>query len=348
MKFALLILICEVVYLNAQQCTEQSSILNYIFNSDKPNIENNEWNYQTITSFEQCKQGITTDTKNFEISQVSLLSTKISLDVEEIIELVINKTQGPLVQYKTNTIKLTSWGVNNIARYSSQYLTIGPAEHNFDFWAKAPDAEIQVYFVQDQFYQNCEVEPLYAVLSIPVYVISETQNIKYAININVTNQLNVIGSFNFKQNILGAYSSDMTSFVSYKAPINIPPCGNANWFVLTQPQFIKFELLKTLLQLNAVDALQRMNLDGTYLNFIKGRFIYAGEDDMKDYDDNVEWAATWVASIIPCLLFALVVCIYGQYEISNIGRYKRPQAKQPEGMEQESLKQDDAADKKLT
>ncbi|CAD8196756.1 unnamed protein product [Paramecium octaurelia] len=347
MKFILLILICEVVYLNAQQCFQQSSIFSYIFKSDMPNTQNDEWNYQTITSFEQCKQGITTDTKNFEISQVSLLSNKISLDVEEIIDLVMNNTQGPLVQYKTNRITLTSWGVNNIARYQSQYFTIGPAEHNFDFWAKAPDAEIQVYFVQDQLYQSCDVEPLYAVLSIPVYVISETQNIKYAININVTNQIQVIGSFNFKQNILGAYDSDMTSYVSYKAPINIPPCGNANWFVLTQPQFIKSELLNSLLQSNAVNALQRINFDGTYLNFIKGRFVYEGEDNMKDYDDNVEWAATWIASIIPCLLFALVVCIYGQYEISNIGRYKRPEPKQHDGIEQESLKQDDAGDKKF-
>ncbi|CAD8195938.1 unnamed protein product [Paramecium pentaurelia] len=345
MHYTLLLLICEIIYVKALLCTEQSSILSYVFKLDNPNASNNEWNYQTITQFGQCKQGITTETKNFEVSQVSLLSQKISLDVQEMIELVMNNTSEPQAKYKTNQIKLTSWGINNIARYESQYFTIGLAEHNFDFWTQVPDAEIQVYFIQDQLYQQCETEPLYAVLSIPIYGLTETQDIRYAINMNISKNLDVTTFFNFKQNILGAYYSDMSSFVSYKASLNIPPCEDANWFVLTQPQFIKVELLKRLLELNTLKNLQRINLDGKHLNFIKGRFIYEGEDDLKDYNDTVEWAATWVASIIPCVFFALIVCVYGQYELSNIGRYKRPQVKSHE--EQEALQQDDAIDKKL-
>ncbi|CAD8202023.1 unnamed protein product [Paramecium octaurelia] len=347
MKYALLFLIFEVVFVTAQLCTETNSVQNYKYKANSPNTQNNEWNYQSITSFQQCKQGITSDTKNFDISQVSLLNPKISLDVEDMIQLVMDNASGPLAQYKTDQIKLTSWGATNIARYQSVYFTIGSAEHNFDFWAKAPDAEIQVFFIQDQIYQQCDVEPLYAVLSIPVYGLTETQDIRYAINLNVTTNLDQITDFDFKQNILGAYNSDMTSFVSYKAPLNIPPCGNTNWFVLTQPQLIKQSLLFGLLGLNFEKTLQRTQLDGTNLNFIKGRFIFEGEDNMKDYDDTVEWAATWVASIIPCLFFALIVCVYGQYELSNIGRFKRPEAKQHEGMEQEALHQDDAVENKL-
>ncbi|CAD8200596.1 unnamed protein product [Paramecium pentaurelia] len=347
MQYILLFLIFEVVFVTAQLCTESNPILNNMYKANNPDIQKKEWNYQSITSFEQCKQGITSDTKNFDVSQVSLLNPKISLDVGEMIQLVMDNASGPLAQYKTDQIKLTSWGATNIARYQSVYFTIGKAEHNFDFWSKAPDAEIQVYFIQDQIYQQCQNEPLYAVLSIPIYGLTEIQDIRYTINMNVSTNLDQITDFNFKQNILGAYHSDMTSFVSYKAPLNIPPCENTNWFVLTQPQFIKQILLQSLLGLNAVNTLQRTQLDGTYLNFIKGRFIYEGEDDMKDYDDTVEWAATWVASIIPCLFFALIVCVYGQYELSNIGRFKRPDVKQHEGVEQEALHQDDAIENKL-
>lgn len=78
---------------------------------------------------------------------MSLLSSKISLDVDEMIEFVMNTTSSPFAHYKTDQILLTSWGINNIVRYQSNYFTIGLAEHNFDFWAKSPDAEIQVYFI---------------------------------------------------------------------------------------------------------------------------------------------------------------------------------------------------------
>ncbi|CAD8121571.1 unnamed protein product [Paramecium sonneborni] len=347
MQFTILFLVCEVVYVISQQCNENNPILNYTFKANSPNTQNKEWNYEGIGSLQQCIQGVSADTKNFDVSQVSLLNSKISLDVEEMIQLEMNKIQGPYAQYRTNQIKLTFWGIDNIARYESQYFTIRPAEHNFDFWSQVPDAEIQVYFIQDQIYQQCQSEALYAILSIPIYALQETQDIRYAININFTGNQVITENFNFKQNILGVYNSDMASFVSYKAPLNIPPCEITNWFVLTQPQFIKQPLLQTLLSLNTQSSMQRTLSQEQQMNFIKGRFIYEGQDDLKDYDDTVQWAATWVASIIPCLFFALIVCVYGQYEISNIGRFRRPQVKQHEGIEQEALHQDDAIENKL-
>ncbi|CAD8122527.1 unnamed protein product [Paramecium sonneborni] len=347
MQYTIVFVIFEIFFVATQQCNENNAIFSYVFKANIPNSQNKEWNYENIGAFEQCNQGVTTDAKNFDVSQVSLLNSKISLDVEEFIQLAMNSTSGPYAQYKTDQIKLTFQGIENIARYQSVYFTIRPAEHNFDFWSQVPDAEIQVYFIQDQIYQQCQSEPLYTILSIPIYALQETQNIRYSININVTKNSEVITNFNFKQNILGTYDSDMTSFVSYKAPLNIPPCEITNWFVLTQPQFIKVQLLQTLLGFNTQSNMQRTQLQGEYVNFIKGRFIYEGQDNLKDYDDTVEWAATWVASIIPCLFFALIVCVYGQYEISNIGRFRRQEIKYHEGVEQEALHQDDAIEKKL-
>lgn len=45
----------------------------------------------------------------------------------------------------------------------------------------------------------------------------------------------------------------------------------------------------------------------------------------KDLNDTAEWAATWVAAIIPFIFFSFIGCIYGMWRISNVGRYKRPE-----------------------
>ncbi|CAK89490.1 unnamed protein product (macronuclear) [Paramecium tetraurelia] len=286
------------------------------------------WNYDDLTRVNTNCPPLTSDLKDIESSAIQLLDLQIILDIPENLTITRNRTAGPTVQYQTDGIKMRSQGVNNYVSYQSQFFQFTYAEHSLDFQTQTPDGELQIFMIQDQLYSLCDIEPIYSVLSFPIYKLSEQQQLKFRGQFNINTD--TISDFNFKQNILGTVKSDISSYITYKAPINIPPCSTAYWYVSTNPLFFQQDQLDQLLQQNQYNKMKRAELQNTVIQYNKGKILFYGDTEFGEYDDTVEWAATWIASIIPCLIFALIACVYGQYEISNIGRYRRQEVKHVE------------------
>ncbi|CAD8191288.1 unnamed protein product [Paramecium pentaurelia] len=296
------------------------------------------WNYDDLKQVNPNCPATTTNLKDIESSVIQLLDLQMILDIPENITITRNRTAGPTVQYKTDGIKMRSQGINNYVSYQSEFFQFTYAEHSLDFQSQTPDGELQIFMIQDQLYQLCDIEPIYSVISFPIYKLSEQQPLKFSGQFNMN--ADTMSDFNFKQNILGTIKSDISSYITYKAPINIPPCSTAYWYVSTNPLFFRQDQLDLLLQQNQQNRMQRVEMENIEIQYNKGKILFYGDVEFADYNDTVEWAATWVASIIPCLIFAIVVCVYGQYEISNIGRYKRPEMKHNEA-EIEMLNQEE-------
>ncbi|CAD8181073.1 unnamed protein product [Paramecium pentaurelia] len=121
--------------------------------------------------------------------------------------------------------------------------------------------------------------------------------------------IGTISDFNFKQNILGTIKSDISSYVTQKASIN-----NSNIYLIFQT------LLNCLLVCIHKSYLLQTGLV-RWIILIESIKQYEKNIEFADQNDTVEWTDTYITNIIPYLIFEIVVCIYGQYEISNIGRY---------------------------
>ncbi|CAD8096053.1 unnamed protein product [Paramecium sonneborni] len=343
-----MLILCLILvgYVLSQKCNQNLDYQSYKFSMNTVDPKSGQlWNYDDIQQVISICPATTSNMKEIQSSVMELLNLQIILDIAENLTITKNSTAGPTLQYRTDGIKMRSQGLNNYVSYQSEFFQFSFAEHSLDFQSSIPDGELQIFMIQDQLYSLCEIEPIYSVISFPIYKLPEQQTLKFSADFNMSSD--TLSNFNFKQNILGNIKSDTTSYITYKAPINIPPCLTANWYISSIPLFFKQDQLSQLLSQNPYNNMKRVEIDNSVIHYNKGKILFYGDSEFTDYDDTVEWAATWVASIIPCLFFAIIVCIYGQYEISNIGRYKRPQVKHVEGEIEVLNQHDDQLDKQL-
>ncbi|CAD8181075.1 unnamed protein product [Paramecium pentaurelia] len=75
---------------------------------------------------------------------------------------------GPTLQYLTD-----GQGINNQVSYQSKFFQFTFAEHNFAIQSETPNGELQIFMIQDQVYQLCDVQPIYSVISFLIYKLQE-------------------------------------------------------------------------------------------------------------------------------------------------------------------------------
>ncbi|KAM3135822.1 hypothetical protein pb186bvf_012075 [Paramecium bursaria] len=289
------------------------------------------WNYNDLTK--KCTAYLNTNysvtnTLTIDTTNTVLTGQKILLEYLPNDTVTLSNTTLPFQQYQIGGLKLRVQSLGNPNQvYNSLFFEFRDDLFELDTQnQKTQFQELHVVFQLSSTYQsscpkNTNIDPQYAVL---VFKLINDPNYKAPLNFTTgASQSN----FNFRKQITSQIANLGSTYYSFKMPLTYAPCNMTQYFLVTQPLFYNGS------SLNIPTTTTSGIIAISNVDFQKGRFIYFEDDQYKYVDEVTPWAATWAASVAPCLFLAFVSCVYGSYRLSNIGRYQRPDSS-PEGENQ--------------